>query len=401
MTFSSTAPSDLKTWAAAFDSLHSRITGHFGRSEQRRRVKAYLQALLSPVERKNSWQLAECSGEATPDGMQRLLSTAMWGADAVRDELRRYVFDVLGDEQAVLVVDETGFLKQGHKSAGVKRQYSGTAGRVENCQIGVFLAYATSRGTAFIDRELFLPKEWVGNLPRRREAHIPDEVVGATKPELAKAMLQRAFEGGVQAAWVTGDAVYSAYGIRSWLEDRQQPHVFAVASNFHVWTWGSQGPRQMQVKGIVDEFDKADWRRLSAGSGSKGERLFEWAWISTSELTAMGSAIGLGPVIAEGFERWVLARRSLDDPTDLAYFTVFAPHTMSLAVVVTVAGSRWTIEVGFKTAKGEVGLDHYEVRSWTGWYRHITLALLAHAFLVAIQASEKKGARQPMLNSSH
>ncbi len=398
MTFPSGTSSDLKTWAAEFDKLHSRIAGHFGRSEQRQRVKAYLQALLSPVERKNSWQLAESSGEATPDGMQRLLSTALWDADAVRDELRRYALDSVGNEQAVLVVDETGFLKQGDKSAGVKRQYSGTAGRVENCQVGVFLAYATPWGTAFIDRELFLPKEWVGNLPRRREAHIPDAVQGATKPELAKAMLQRAFEAGVQATWVTGDAAYSAYGMRSWLEEKRQPHVFAVASNFHVWTWGKQGPRQMQVKGIVDE---ADWQRLSAGIGSKGERLFDWAWISTSELMAGGSAVGLGPVIEEGFERWVLARRSLDDPTDLAYFTVFAPQTTPLESVVQVAGSRWAIEVGFKTAKGEVGLDQYEVRSWTGWYRHITLALLAHAFLVAIQAMEKKGARQRMITSSH
>ena len=401
MTLSSATPPAFKAWSADFDNLHGRIAGYFGRSEQRQRVKAYLQALLSPVERKNSWQLAERSGEATPDGMQRLLSTAVWDADVVRNELRRYVFDVLGDEQAVLVIDETGFLKQGNKSAGVKRQYSGTAGRVENCQVGVFLAYTTAQGTAFIDRELFLPKEWVGDLPRRREAHIPDEVVGATKPELAKTMLQRAFEGGAQAAWVTGDAAYSAHVMRSWLEERQQPHVFTVASNFHVWTWGSQGPRQMQIKGIVDEFDEADWQRLSAGRGSKGERLFDWAWVSTSELMVGGSAVGLGPVIEEGFERWVLARRSLDDPTDIAYFTVFAAQTTPLESVVQVAGARWAIEVGFKTAKGEVGLDQYEVRSWTGWYRHITLALLAHSFLVAIQASEKKGAWKRMITSSH
>jgi SRSO17 transposase len=400
MTLLSVTPASLKTWAAELDNLHSRIAGHFGRSEQRLRVKAYLQALLSPVERKNSWQLAERSGEPTPDGMQRLLSTALWDADQVRDELRQYALDHLGDEQAVLVIDETGFLKQGDKSAGVKRQHSGTAGRVENCQVGVFLTYATAQGTAFIDRELFLPKEWVGDLLRRRGAHIPDEVEGTTKPELAKTMLQRAFEGGVQAAWVTGDAAYSAYGMRSWLKEKRQPHVFAVASNFHVWTWGNQGPRQMQAKGIVDEFDEVNWQRLSAGKGSKGERLFEWAWISTSQLMTGGSAVGLGPVIEEGFERWVLARRSLDDPTDPAYFTVFAPQNTPLESVVQVAGARWAIEVGFKTAKGEVGLDQYEVRSWTGWYRHITLALLAHAFLVTIQAREKKGARQPLLTSS-
>lgn len=211
----SSATPYIKAWSVEFGELHSRIAGHFGRSEQRQRVKAYLQALLSSVERKNSWQLAERSDEATPDGMQRLLSTAVWDADVVRDELCRYVLGSLGDEQAVLVVDETGFLKQGNKSAGVKRQYSGTAGRVENCQVGVFLAYKTPQGTAFIDRELFLPKEWVGDLPRRREAHISDEVALATKPELAKTMLQRAFDGGVKAAWVTGDAAYSGYGVRS------------------------------------------------------------------------------------------------------------------------------------------------------------------------------------------
>ena len=398
MLLSNTTP-HVKAWTAEFDKLHSRISGYFGRSEQWQRVKAYLQALLSSVERKNSWQLAECSGEATPDGMQRLLSTAVWDADVVRDEPRRYVLGSLGDEQAVLVVDETGFLKQGGKSAGVKRQYSGTAGRVENCQVGVFLAYTTPQGTAFIDRELFLPKEWMGDLPRRREAHIPDEVIGATKPELAKTMLQRAFGGGVKAAWVTGDAAYSGYGVRSWLEEKKQPHVFAVASNFHVWTWDKQGPRQQQVKGVVGEFDEARWQRLSAGLGSKGERLFEWAWISISELTAMGSAVGLGPILEKGFERWLLARRSLDDPTEVAYFTVFAPQTTPLERVVQVVGSRWAIEIGFKTAKGEVGLDQYEVRSWTGWYRHITLTLLAHAFLVTIQAREKKGA-QPLLSSS-
>ncbi len=400
MTFSNGTPAKLKTWTAELDNLHSRIAGHFGRSEQRQRVKAYLQALLSSVERKNSWQLAECSGETTPNGMQRLLSTAVWDADVVRDELCRYVLSSLGDEQAVLVIDETGFLKRGDKSAGVKRQYSGTAGRVENCQVGVFLAYATPHGTAFIDRELFLPKEWVGDLPRRREAHIPDEVALATKPELAKTMLQRAFDGGVKAAWVTGDAAYSGYGVRSWLEEKKQPHVFAVASNFHVWTWSDQGPRQQQVKAIVDGFDEARWQRLSAGTGSKGERLFEWAWVSISELTARGSAVGLGLMIEKGFERRVLARRSLDDPTDLAYFAVFAPQTTPLASVVQVVGLRWAIEIGFKTAKGEVGLDQYEVRSWTGWYRHITLALLAHAFLVTIQAREKKGAQQPLLSSS-
>lgn len=397
MTRRSAAP-PVQRWAADLDRLHTRIARRFSRSEQRQRAKAYLQALLSPVERKNGWQVAERLGEATPDGVQRLLSTALWNADEVRDDLRHYVLEHLDTPDAVLVVDETGFLKKGTKSAGVKRQYSGTAGRIENCQIGVFLAYATPDGTALIDRELFLPKDWIDDAVRRQEARIPEHIKAATKPDLALAMLERAFEGGVNAAWVTGDAVYSAYQVRAFLEARLQPYVLEVASNFHMWAWTERGPEQVHVKTIVEAFQPADWHTLSAGLGSKGERMYEWAWISAAELMSPMVQAGLGPIIAEGFERLLLARRRLDDATDLAYFVVFAPNSTTLPQVVRAAGSRWAIEVAFESAKGEVGLDQYEVRSWVGWYRHVTLAMLAHAFLTVVAAKAKKGGRQRVKN---
>ncbi|MFB9993883.1 IS701 family transposase [Deinococcus oregonensis] len=378
-------------WSADLKVLHQRIASRFTRSEQRQRALAYLQALLSPVERKNGWQIAEQIGERTPFGVQRLLSTAQWDAEVVRDDLREYVLEHLQTPEAVLILDETGFLKKGTQSAGVGRQYSGTAGRVENCQIGVFLAYATPHGTALIDRELFLPKSWVDDPARCAAAQIPETVGAATKPQLALTMLERAFTGGVHAAWVTGDAVYSASNVRSFLEQRQQPYVLAVASNCHVWTWDQSGPKQTQVADVAQQFEPDQWQTWSAGSGSKGDRLFEWAWVSVTQLMGPAVSAGLGPILPAGFERWVLVRRSLKDPTDLAYYLAFAPSSTTLSEIVQAAGSRWAIEVAFEMAKDEVGLDHYEVRSWVGWYRHITLAMLAHAFLTVVTAHEKKG----------
>ncbi len=389
-----------RRWLRDLDTLHQRIAPRFARSEQRQRALAYLQALLSPVHRKNGWQVAEQIGEHTPDGVQRLLSTAQWDAQVVRDDLRQYVLDQLQTPEAVLVLDETGFLKKGTKSAGVQRQYSGTAGRIENCQIGVFLAYATPSGTALIDRELFVPQSWIDDPARREAAKIPEPIRAATKPQLALAMLERGFEGGVNAAWVTGDAVYSAYNVRDFLEQRQQPYVLAVASNFHVWVWQEDGPTQVHVADIAGQFEPHHWQTLSAGSGSKGERLFDWAWVSVTELMGPAVAVGLGPILPAGFQRWVLARRSLKDPTDLAYYMVFAPSSTTLSEVVRAAGSRWAIEVAFEMAKGEVGLDQYEVRSWVGWYRHMTLAMLAHAFLTVVTAREKKGGRRATKTSS-
>jgi hypothetical protein len=262
---------EVREWAAGLDALHARIAPRFVRPEPRRRVLAYLRGLLSPVERKNGWQLAEAAGEATPDGMQRLLATADWDAEAVRDDLRGYVVEHLGDAEAVLVVDETGFLKKGTKSAGVQRQYSGTAGRIENCQIGVFLAYASATGRAFLDRELYLPRGWADDAARREEAGIPREVAFRTKPQLAKAMLERALDAGVPAAWVTGDEIYGGdRRLRLWLEGRDVPHVLAVKRTEPLLAATARGPAQVAAADLVAALPPDAWATLSAGDGAKG-----------------------------------------------------------------------------------------------------------------------------------
>jgi SRSO17 transposase len=367
-------------WAADLDVLHARLGPRFGRAEPRRRVRAYVEGLLSPVERKNGWQVAEQAGEATPYGMQRLLAGARWDAEAVRDDLRAYVVEHLGDPAGVLIVDETGFLKKGAKSVGVQRQYSGTAGRVENCQVGVFLAYATPQGRTFLDRELYLPREWVTDGERREEAGVPEDAAFRTKPQLARQMLERAFRADVPAAWVTGDEVYGRdRRLRVWLEEQEQPFVLAVAKNEPLWARTDRGPQQVGAADIAATRPAGSWARLSAGDGSKGPRVYAWARVRLARWPT------------PGWEHWLLARRSLDDPTALTYYVVFAPQGTALATLVRVAGTRWAIEESLEIAKGEVGLDHYEVRRWDGWYRHITLALLAQAFLTVVRARMADG----------
>lgn len=382
---------EIQKWARDLESLHQRIAGHFVRSEQRERVLAYLKGLMSPVERKNGWQLAEYAGEPTPDGMQRLLNSAKWDADAVRDDLCAYVVEHLGDREAILVIDETGFLKKGTKSVGVKRQYSGTAGRVENCQIGVFLSYASPKGYTFLDRELYLPKEWASDLERRKEAGVPETIGFATKPQLAQAMLQRALEAGVPVAWVTGDEVYGGdRRLRIWLEEQEQPFVLAIACNEPLWCHVGSGPEQKRADERAQMLDLSAWKRLSAGEGAKGPRRYDWARGQLCRLSE------------PQWEHWLLVRRSISKPEELAYYVVFAPAATTLEEMVGVAGRRWTIEECLELAKGEVGLDQYEVRHWDGWYRHITLALLAQAYLtvtrtLAVASEREKGGRAPKL----
>ncbi len=255
----------------------------------------------------------------------------------------------------------------------------------------MFLAYTSEAGTAFIDRELFLPQEWAGDEKRRNQVQVPEDQAFLTKPQLAEQMLERAFEAGVQAAWVTADTVYSSGKVRQLLEERQQPYVLAVPANFMLRLVADSGLQQPRIAELFKTLGPNVWKRLSAGSGSKGERLHDWAWLSLRDLSTTHPA--LAPLIEPGFDRWFLARRSLDDPEELAYYVVFAPQHTELAEVVQIAGTRWTIETGFEAVKGEAGLDEYETRSWTGWYRHTTLSLLAHAFLSVIRAREgKKGA---------
>jgi SRSO17 transposase len=376
---------DILEWAVGLSNVHRRIAPRFVRSEPRAHALAYLHALLSPLERKNGWQIAEHGGHLTPDGVQRLLATAQWDADQVRDDLQAYVVEHLGDDQAVLIVDETGFLKKGTKSAGVARQYSGTAGRIDNCQIGVFLGYASADGRTFLDRELYVPKAWIADHVRRVEAGIPDEVTLVTKPKLALQMLARAHAHAVPAAWVTADSIYGGdYAFRTWIAQHGYGYVVAVPSNQHIFALHGDGLYQGSVAELVTQHPPTAWQRVSAGDGSKGPRMYDWAWQFIRE----------SPHDPEWVECW-LARRSLSDPTDIAYYLVHCRHGTALTTLVGVAGTRWAIEESFETAKGEVGLDHYEVRKWTGWYRHMTLALLAHAFLTVTRmqagASQKGG----------
>jgi SRSO17 transposase len=357
-------------WAEQLEEIAERMGPRFLRSEPRRQALAYLQGLLSPVERKNSWQLAEQAGDPGPHRFQHLLGRAIWEADEVRDDLQAYVREHLADPDGVLIVDETGFLKKGEGSVGVQRQYSGTAGRIENCQIGVFLAYVAARGHTFLDRALYVPEEWAGNQPRRRAAGIPKEIRFATKPVLARQMIERALANGVPARWVSGDSVYGNDGkLRLWLEEHEIAHVLGVSGNHFVII----GWKQQKVSAVAAQFLPDDWQRLSAGQGSKGPRWYEWAAVETNSMI-------------EGWTRWLLVRRSLESPQERAYYRVFAPIGTTLEEMVAVAGKRWAVEECFAAAKGECGLDQYEVRNWTGWHRHVTLALLAHAYLAVVRA---------------
>jgi SRSO17 transposase len=362
------AEADLHTWAAELDTVAARLAPRFERAEPRQRVLRYLTGLLSPAERKNGWQLAELAGETTPDGIQRLLSSAHWEADAVRDDLVAYVLEQLADPQAILVLDETGFVKKGTKSVGVAPQYCGTVGKIANCQIGVFLAYATAHGPVLLDRALYLHKEWADDPARRAEAGVPAEASCIPKPTLGRQLLERAFAAGVTAEWVTADSIYGGdYKLRRYLEEREQPFVLAVSSTQRVGL-------SAKAEQVVAAWPAEAWQRLSAGEGSQGPRWYDWAWMPMSWR--------LHP---DGMAHWLLARRSVSKPDELAYYFVFGPDSSTLEQVVQVAGTRWQVEQAFELAKGEVGLDEYEVRTWVGWYRHVTLAMFALAYLTVVR----------------
>lgn len=377
-------------WSEQLESLHHRLARYFARVEPRRRVRSYLEGLLGGAERRNGWHLAEAAGERTPFGMQRLVAEASWDAEAVRDDLQRYVIEHLGDPAAVLVLDETGFLKKGTKSAGVARQYSGTAGRIENCQIGVFLAYAAPQGVAFLDRALYLPENWTAERARCREAGIPEEVEFATKPQLAHRLLEHALEAGVPHAWVVGDEIYGhSHDLRHWLEGRREAYVLAIPRQESCWIETSEGRCRLPVDEAARQVSPQAWQRLSAGAGTKGERLYDWGFLPAAPPPKRGRKAGV-----EGELRGLLVRRSLEHPEDpkkRAYYAVYAPQGATLAEMVQGAGRRWAIEVAFEAAKQEVGLDQYEVRKWEAWSRFITLALFAHAFLAVQRAQTEKG----------
>lgn len=373
-------------WSERFNELFAQVAGAFPNAKVRRHGRAYLLGLLSQQERKTSWQLAEFAGDATPDGLQRLLNAAPWDEDACRDAVARYVTREFGDPGAVLAPDETGFIKKGRMSAGVARMYTGTAGRVENCQVGVFLAYCAPDGArALIDRELYLPEKWTDDRERCRAAGIGDEVPFATKPALAKAMFARAVKAGVPFRWAAGDEVYGASPeLREWLEEQKKGYVLAVACSARIET--KAGPKRAdELAALVPE---DGWQRISCADGSKGPRLYDWALIATDRE-----------------DRHLMVRRSLQPgekgEVELAFYRCYSPEPVTLAEFAAVAGARWGIEDCFAEAKNEAGLDHYQVRRYRAWYRHVTLSMLAHAFLAVAAHAARPGAPGPAAASGN
>jgi SRSO17 transposase len=367
-------------WRSSLLQLHARLASYFARPEPYERVLRFLQAILSQIPRKNGWQVAEQAREATPYGMQRLLAGAVWDEDGVRDEVRALALQHLGTDGAMVAIDETGFPKRGESSAGVQVQYCGSSGRLENCQVGVFLSYITPRGHTLIDRELYLPQDWIDDRQRCRRAGIPDNVGFRTKPDLAIEMLSRLYQAQVPISWVVADEVYGQNAeLRTWLESHQYPYVGAVPCDEPVVLATPSGVRRMEVRDVpAVALTDSDWQRLSASQGSKGPRLCDWAAV---------------PLLHRGVDDgWhsLLFRRTLAATPELTYYLVFAPPATPLQTKVIALGGRWRIEEDFENGK-ELGLDHYEVRSFVGWYRYITLCMLALAYLVSICVQERAG----------
>jgi SRSO17 transposase len=359
-------------WQELLDELLGRVAGRFARADLRRRARAFVRGLLSELPSKNCWTIAEHAGDPNPDGMQHLLARAVWDHDKVRDDLRDYVVEHLGDPEAVLVVDETGDLKKGTTTVGVQRQYTGTAGRIENAQVAVYLVYATDAGHALIDRDLYIPQGWIDDPARCQAAGIPDQVGFATKPALATAMICRALDAGVPAGWVAGDEVYGADSrLRAELEARQIGYVLAVACDHRVRVGGDT----QRADALLCQVPARAWQQVSCGTGAKGHRLYDWVFIRLDH----------GEQRAQ---HWLLVRRN-QRTGELAFYRCFTPRPVPLAVLVQVAGRRWTVEERFQTGKGLCGLDQHQVRRWRSWYRWTTLAMLAHAFLVVAALAER------------
>lgn len=377
-------------WHLRLKQLHQRLRPHFARPEPHQHALRYLQAVLSEIPRKNGWQIAEHARLPQPSGIQRLLSRATWDQDGVRDDLRSFVCSALTSPSSqepdpstpfpVGVVDESGFLKRGHHSAGVGPQYCGRTGQIENCQMGVFLSFVTEQGHALIDRELYLPEDWCSDLPRRQTAHIPDTIGFQTKLELAQQMIQRAQSAHVPMRWIVADTVYGhSADLRQWLAEQGYAYAVAVPSTEVILIQTPAGPSLCAVSSVASCLHRRrDWQRLSQSLGTKGERFFAWAclpWLQAGQ---------------EDGRHFLVIRRCLDDPSKLTFYLVFAPLSTPLITIVQAIGARWHIEEDLEACK-DLGLDQYEVRSFPGWYRHVTLVLLAYAFLVGVCVQERLG----------
>jgi SRSO17 transposase len=360
--------------------LHSRIASRFGRREVRQRVACYLAELVGPVERRTGRQMARQIGEERPDGVQRLLNAARWDADAVRDDLRDYVVERLGDRTGVLVLAEMGFPKKGPYSAGVARQRNPTSGRVEDCQVGLLLAYASPRGWAFIDRALYLPEKWAEDEVRRRQAGVPQEIIFATKGELARAMLERAFGAGVPAAWASSGGSYGEEAeLQRWLEVPGRSYLLAVSPSHKLWKRIDGVPRHESAHQPPARTESWLWRRVEVGANTWWAHDREWV------------RHPLAYPVRAGWERWLLTGRSVVQQDEHSFHRAYVPEGTSLATLAWMAGPSLAVEEGLEQAKDEVGLDQYEVRHWDPWHRHITLCLLAHASLQVTRARAASG----------
>jgi SRSO17 transposase len=370
----------LELWVASLREVKARMRPLFTQDRVAASAGLFLDGLLGEERRKTGWMRAEAAGDPGPWRQQAILGRGRWDADALRDIVREYAVERLAEPNAVLVVDETGFLKQGKASCGVARQYTGSAGKITNCQIGVFAAYVSDRGQAFIDRALYLPKAWAEDPARRAAAHVPQQIAFATKPHLARAMIERAIAAGVPFAWVVGDSIYGVSEVEMALRRAGKGYVLGVNSNSQFNSWGTKPPVAGTAAEIASTLDPSAWQRLSAGAGAKGERLFDWAYLELADLEAAEYNQGLSGLWTRG----LLIRRNIADG-ELAFFTTWCPAGTGMETLVAVEGRRWAIEDGFETAKNELGLDHNETRSWHGWHRHVSLVMLAFAMLAAIR----------------
>jgi SRSO17 transposase len=394
---------DLAPWVDAFAAYCARFDDLFVRSESRQQMHKYLRGLVAPVERKTSWQLAELAHDTTPDRMQRLLYRVPWDVDVARDRLEQFVIERFGEPEGIGVLDETGIPKKGVRSAGVAKQYCGAVGKLENCQVATVLTYASGRGHVFLDRRLYLPESWCGDHARRTRAHVPETTQFQTKPEQGRLMLEHAWELGVPMQWVTGDSVYGeSTPLRQAIERAGKWYVLAVTSLTRVWgerpallapaevTGGRPrrkirlapgAPKPQTVAAVVAQLPRSRWRRLSVGLGAKGARIYDWTCLRVIE-----SRDDL-----PGPEVWLLARRSVSQPEELAYYLASPPRTVPLRRLAQVASTRYTVEQCIEEAKGETGFDRYEVRTWPSWYRHSTLTMLAHAWLADRRSQAEAG----------
>jgi SRSO17 transposase len=370
----------LELWASSLRDVKARIRPLFSQERVAASAEKFLDGLLGNEPRKTGWMRAEAAGDSGPWRQQAILGRGRWDAAALRDLIREYALETLAEQTAVLVIDETGFLKQGKASCGVARQYTGSAGKITNCQVGVFASYVSRHGHSFIDRELYLPKEWTDDADRLKAAHVPDDVGFATKPQIARQMIARALAAKVPFAFVAADSVYGTGDIETMLRKAGKGYVLGVAANHVFRSWGKKQLIGGTAAKIAQSLPKSAWRRLSSGEGTKGPRLHDWAYLELADL----DVAQYNSTLTGQWTRGLLIRRNIADGA-LAFFSTWCPKGTPAKKLIVVEGHRWAIEDSFETAKTELGLDHNETRSWHGWHRHVSLVMLAFAMMAAIR----------------